>query len=131
MKLAFSAVLCVMSLVGVMAEVSTFGPVQEVNRIPEVHVKKFQYLPDVGPQCNFWIPRGLVSAPWNENCRVFRTDNCNRYEISVDGKSIDSCEQNKTCIITQKKDECVEFYPPRNMSARNAYGDYRFPDTDK
>lgn len=48
----------------------------------------------VGDQCNFWLWDPNYNAnekPWPKDCKLFQTNTCDKYEISRDGKSVDSC----------------------------------------
>ena len=62
-----------------------------------VHKKKFALFPIANQpdKCNFWVnaTKPMLVAPWPKNCMIYQHDNvCMKYEISRDGKSIDSCE---------------------------------------
>ena len=85
----------------------------------------------VGDQCNFFV--GMSEKPWPENCREWKTNVCDTYEISRDGKSVDSCEVLSTeqylCPAPQDQNECVTFYED-DMGWETDEGDkLRFPDT--
>ena len=69
----------------------------------KIHSKKFALFPisDSPEECNFWLKLDppLSVAPWSKNCMIYQHDQiCSKYEISRDGKSIDSCEHKKNCI---------------------------------
>ena len=69
------------------------GPVEEVNKVPERYNKTLPFYDNLSESCNFYVEEGLTTAPWPKDCRVYSyTNSCNRYEISRDGKSIDSCD---------------------------------------
>ena len=63
---------------------------------PIVPHKKFNYTyPIVDATCNFWVNETIEkSPPWPKGCWKYQYKNpCNFYEISFDGKSIDSCQK--------------------------------------
>ena len=103
------------------------GPVPDApSKIPEIHEKDGALLPNITQECNFFHDQGLAQAPWPLNCRFYRSNNnCNKYEISRDGKSVDSCQLQYNCNFTLAQPECLEYYPPRNKS------ETIFPETGK
>ena len=57
-----------------------------------VHNKTGSLYANISEECNFFTKLNTVVAPWPKNCKVYQYDNgCNKYEISKDGKSVDSC----------------------------------------
>ena len=55
-----------------------------------------------GEECNFWLDLELTTAPWPKGCWKYQyTDPCNQYEISFDGKSVDSCNINNASCAEQ------------------------------
>lgn len=72
------------------------GPDKCIKR-ETLHKKRFALFPiaDDPAKCNFWnnATKPMLVAPWPKNCMIYQhTDLCWKYEISRDGKSIDSCE---------------------------------------
>lgn len=56
-------------------------------------------------------------APWPANCMIYQHDDiCWKYEISRDGKSVDSCDRKKDCEKKETAPICLQEYPPRNYS---------------
>ena len=88
----------------------------------------------VSEECNFFVKEGLTAQPWPENCQLFWRDDCSKYEISKDGKSIESCEVDKQCQAdgkgTNKFDVCEGYYDEYSF-ADDEQIYYRFPETDK
>lgn len=110
------SVLFVLSLINVNAYV---GPVLEDFKLPTLHNKTFPFYETIGPECNFWKKTNppLTIAPWPLNCRVYKHNNdCNSYEISRDGKGVDSCKLKKDCPFTAREPQCLEYFPPVNRS---------------
>eukprot|EP00356_Strombidium_inclinatum_P015156 CAMPEP_0170479570 /NCGR_PEP_ID=MMETSP0208-20121228/760_1 /TAXON_ID=197538 /ORGANISM="Strombidium inclinatum, Strain S3" /LENGTH=130 /DNA_ID=CAMNT_0010751991 /DNA_START=8 /DNA_END=400 /DNA_ORIENTATION=+ len=67
----------------------------------------------ISTQCNFFVDEELVVAPWPDNCKIFQRKACYFYEVSKDGKSIESCQPpNPNC--TDESDtllnKCTEFH---------------------
>ena len=121
-----------MLLVAVLGLVSVaqagIGPVNEteINRpkIPDIHTKPFTLFSNVSAACNFFTEQELVRAPWPQNCQVYQhTDGCKKYEISRDGKKVNSCELKYGCQYELVESRCLEYFPAENTEAT------RFPDT--
>ena len=77
-----------------------------------IHKKKFALFPIANQpdKCNFWVnaTKPMLVAPWPKNCMIYQHDNvCMEYEISRDGKSIDSCEIKKKCKKKKMKPICL------------------------
>ena len=129
-KISSLRLLCV-AFIAVVTVNAQIGPVEEDFKLPTLHNKTFPFYDTIGPQCNFW--KNLTAAeltngtaPWPLNCRVYKHKNdCNRYEISRDGKSVDSCKLKKDCPFTPTTPECLEYFPAVNRS------ELRFPETGK
>ena len=113
---------------------------EEVVKIidPGVHVKEATLFDYIGLECNkFFRNSGTVVAPWPDNCKVFKTDECSSYEISRDGKSVDSCEiisqipevTQTGCSSTKLVNECIEFYEGAFIAENEDGEQLRFPDT--
>jgi hypothetical protein len=102
------------------------GPVQEIDRVPRIHNKSLPFYDQIGEECNFFIELGLVKAPWPAECRVYQhTDGCNKYEISRDGKGVDSCQLEKNCNFKSVTPTCFEYFPAVNRTEQ------RFPEGGK
>ena len=61
-----------------------------------IRSKPFPLFPLADPKiCNFWLNEkpALTIAPWPKNCLIYQyKDKCAKYEISHDGKAVESCE---------------------------------------
>lgn len=87
-----------------------------------------------GEECNFWTDLELTTAPWPKGCWKYQyTDPCNQYEISFDGKSVDSCNINKKDCAEQGQvvePQCLEYYKNKTYAGETPEGvKLRFPDT--
>ena len=45
------------------------------------------------------------------------TNECNKFEISRDGKSVNSCFIAEMCIMSVREPECIEFYDDNAKTA--------------
>ena len=89
-----------------------------------------------GEECNFWLDLELTTAPWPKGCWKYQyTDPCNQYEISFDGKSVDSCNINNASCAERGQlvePQCLEYYKNKTYAAETSKGvKLRFPDTGK
>ena len=90
----------------------------------------------IGQQCNFWLDLDLTTAPWPKGCWKYQyTDPCNQYEISFDGKSVDSCNINKDACPQRGQvvePQCIEYYKNKTYATETSKGvKLRFPETSK
>ena len=73
--------------------------------------KPFPLFPLADPKiCNFWLNENpaLTIAPWPKNCLIYQyKDKCAKYEISHDGKSVESCEKKEDCVSTPVEPACL------------------------
>ena len=95
-----------------------------------VHNKTGAKFPNITEECNLLGDKNLDSflvAPWPKNCKVYQyTNACKKYEISKDGKSIDSCDLKYNCTSYENVEpNCEEYYKedPKAVTF--------FPDTGK
>ena len=69
-----------------------------------VRTKPFPLFPLADPKiCNFWLNErpALTVAPWPKNCLIYQwKDKCMKFEISHDGKAVESCEKKEDCTPT-------------------------------
>lgn len=83
----------------------------------------------VTPECNFFMQYN--EAPWPKNCRVIKHGlDCNKYEISRDGKHVHSCrlgEKHGMDCKPLEKPECIEYYPKYNKTK----DEHRFGETGR
>lgn len=85
---------------------------------------------NTGAECNFFKQEGLETAPWPKDCQNFKRDECSMYEISKDGKSIESCELSCPSIGKVKLDTCEGYYDKYSSQDEELIF-YRFPDKSK
>ena len=90
--------------------------------------------PTIGEECNFWLDIELTTAPWPKGCWKYQyTDPCNQYEISYDGKSIDSCNLGNKTSCPEKgqtvEPQCIEYYKNKTFAKEEGGVKYRFPET--
>jgi hypothetical protein len=82
--------------------------------------KPFPLFPLADPKiCNFWLNEKpvLTVAPWPKNCLIYQyKDKCAKYEISHDGKTVESCEQKEDCKSQPVEPACLQEFPPRNLT---------------
>ena len=53
-----------------------------------------------------------MMTPWPKYCQVYMTSNpCNKYEMSIDGKTILSCDIAEMCMTVMATPKCVQWYP--------------------
>jgi hypothetical protein len=88
----------------------------------------------VGSQCNEFFFGKYNSPPWPENCREYHTNEFDIYEISKDGKSVDSCsvttdEVNIPDLNNTNYPKCVEYYENEWMFETKKKVKLLFPDT--
>ena len=79
---------------------------------------------------NFWREEGLTATPWAKGCKIYQhTNPCNKYEISFDGKSIESCDMPYECPDnkTSVTPKCLEEYA--NKDKYDPEAETIFPDT--
>ena len=102
------------------------------------HAKETTRFEYISFECNaFFKDSGLMVAPWPENCKIFKYDECSSYEISRDGKSIDSCElisqkpelKDTGCNPNKLVNKCEEFYEGKFVGETEDGEQLRFPDT--
>ena len=75
------------------------------------HNKTGAKFPNITDECNFFTKLNSLVAPWPKNCKVYQyNDECNKYEISKDGKSVDSCDLKYNCTPAYVEAKCEEFY---------------------
>ena len=69
-------------------------------------------------------------APWPKDCRRYQYNNaCNKYEISKDGKSVDSCNIGKDCPFNLTDAACLEYFQPTVPD--KPIKSYPFPETGR
>lgn len=131
------------------------GPFPLPDLIPRPHIRQvnstFGEDAEYSDRCNYWTRTGHAGkksleskvsvAPWPGNCRRWvlkqsrNTECIEEYEISRDGKSIDSCKLNDTCDSSRMgAGECVEFYDDDYATTEQINAspvELRFPDTGK
>ena len=87
----------------------------------------------VGDQCNEFYFGKFTTAPWPKDCRMYHLNEFDNYEISRDGKSVDSC--NVTSDEVNKPNpaldypKCVEYYEKDYMSELKDGTKLMYPDT--
>ena len=114
--MAFKYLACLATVLLGVAQ-AQIGPVVEADRIPRIHNKSLPFYDTIGDQCNFFTELQLSKAPWPPECRVYQhEDGCNKYEISRDGKGVDSCQLQKDCSFTQVQPTCFEYFPAVNVT---------------
>ena len=127
MSIIKTTVLCLLSVVFAQPA-GQIGPVGKVNRppLPELHKKStFLLFPNHTKECNFFADQDYIVAPWPANCQVYQhTNKCNKYEISRDGKSIESCDLKYNCPYEITESKCLEQFAEETDPAAT-----RFPDT--
>ena len=88
----------------------------------------------MGNQCNEFFFGVETTAPWPKDCRMYYTNEFDKYEISKDGKSVDSCqitsdEVNRPDATDPNYPKCVETYENEWMFENKKKEKLLFPDT--
>lgn len=87
----------------------------------------------VGDQCNEFYFGKYTNAPWPKDCKEYHLNEFDIYEISRDGKSVDSCKitSDVTNIPNPALDypKCVAYYEKDYMSETKEGVKLMYPDT--
>lgn len=88
----------------------------------------------VGDQCNEFYYGQYTTAPWPKDCREYYLNEFDIYEISKDGKSVDSCAitSDVTNIPNNSNPnfpKCVEYYENEWITEDQEGNKFMFPDT--
>ena len=133
------SILAIIAVVAAQDAAATNTTEEESTKIIEegVHVREATLFDYIGLECNFFRNSGTMVAPWPDNCKVFQTDECSSYEVSRDGKSVDSCEIVSQipevaltgCDSSKLINTCIEFYEGSFIAENEDGEQLRFPDT--
>ena len=114
---------------------AAIGPVGKEGefKVDPYYKKTLPFYDQADAECNFFNEKmnggkNMTTTPWPEGCRVYSYNNsCNRYEISKDGKSVDSCEIKKQECNPARNfvGKCYEFFPENDPTQ------LRFPEEGK